>query len=536
MQREHHKAAQLDAVRFKPFWLSFTNGTLALGQGPPGCGTFLQLPMSKVQHPLYIGLLSWDTPVAFRNVSAVEPLETVQHLGHPQPRPSTLLAMCLAALPSAVNERSVCTITAALAQLWGPASEPWPQCIQLIASQFVSVLQSAPDAFLELPVAALAHVCASGDFHAPEMALFLAIESWACKAAPMWAAECADGNFASAVVPAMPVQEVVQGRQGCAGSALHHVHFPQMSADELARVEASPLMAASVPLQRLVAEAHSHHARAQSSNHAGSDSQGGSQSSSARLQHHIASIPQCSGAASAKGTPPGPRMCTAHHAAAGAASSEIETPSSMSGSDAMQLDDAPQPATSGNIAQVADGQAHAADSYTAAVASACAGHSSASCAQPVHASMASTASPAPSTAQPLPCMHGAGVAASTPPERVTSPALGAAGAAPPAPHAASRVWRQSDLWRLWRTQPRRPPNVVELVHMHNLDQNGVLHFLGSGGGAQTRFVNPHRSGKVHVTSSSPFNRDSDPSQLVSQEYHSKVRLIITKVNKFMKKQ
>lgn len=85
----------------------------------------------------------------------------------------------------------------------------------------------------------------------------------------------------------------------------------------------------------------------------------------------------------------------------------------------------------------------------------------------------------------------------------------------------ARVVQQCELWHRWKRQRRRPANVSVELHMDFPgDNNGLVRYLGSNHGQSKHFLNPHLSGLVNVSSSSPFNSHSDPKKLLSQAFHS----------------
>lgn len=453
LQRDDPAAARLNPLRFKPFWLNLADGVLHLGCGPPGCGTILAVVLPATDVPLYIGFVSWDTRVAYRGMSISEPLPRGPPPAALTPPARSLLALSLAALRGTVAACNVCAIVTCLARRWGAAAPLWTVCISFIARHFSDVLQADAAAFCQLPARAIAHVYASGDLHAPELALFLGLESWTYGSPPLWALQAAADQ---AHAPAPPERCVSQLIADCADAAVCYVRFPLMLSAELERVQASPLVQAVPVLSRLLNEAHEHAAQLRTD-------------SSQRTQ---------SGASYCALEPPSSDAMA------------LDSPRGSEQSDQSCLGVAMQRHTQ---AQDNHAQAHAAAHHQC---DARASHATAS----TSASCEARASESPRAAHD-------GSASSN-------------AAAPTAPSAPSpRLHRQCDLWRQWRTQWRCPPDVIELVHTHNSDQNGAMHFLGCSGGASGRFVNPHRVGKVEVTSSSPFNRDSDPSQLVSQGYH-----------------
>lgn len=56
------------------------------------------------------------------------------------------------------------------------------------------------------------------------------------------------------------------------------------------------------------------------------------------------------------------------------------------------------------------------------------------------------------------------------------------------------------------------------MFVHRGDGNGVFHFLGTLG-KREHWVNPHKSGRVHVTCSAPMSRYTRPENLGSSRYH-----------------
>jgi hypothetical protein len=74
----------------------------------------------------------------------------------------------------------------------------------------------------------------------------------------------------------------------------------------------------------------------------------------------------------------------------------------------------------------------------------------------------------------------------------------------------------------FRLTPRlRPPlrldgwTAHELVFSFSGDAQGLVHWLGTGGGSR-RFENPHRSGLLTVSASSPVSRYTQPERLVAR--------------------
>ena len=459
LQRDDPEAPRLDPLRFKPFWMSLAGGVLHLGCGPPGCGTILSVSLPGPALPLYVGFVSWDTRVAYRGMSVSAPFPRGPPPAALTPPMRSLLALSLAALRRAVTVGNVCAIVACLSRRWGVASPLWPQCISFIAMHFSEVLRADGAAFLRLPERAIAHVYASGDLHAPELALFLGLESWAYGASLAWALPGA-GNHTHPPLSCSALHESAS----CVDDALRYIRFPLMTSAELARVHASPLLRDAPALSQLLHEARAHVEDA--AELSGSITQFASATDRDELKS--ASVCTADSIHSAETTPRSP-LGSAHSEQCNAEVSQRQQP---------------------HVAVPSDLEPGSA--------------------RPMHGQYAQ---------QPAACnspMSDASASARAPREKCEGDCAQSAPAPAATPH---RLHRQCDLWRRWRTQWRCPPDVVELVHTHNSDQNGAMHFLGCSGGANGRFVNPHRVGKVEVTSSSPFNRDSDPSQLVSQGYH-----------------
>ena len=83
------------------------------------------------------------------------------------------------------------------------------------------------------------------------------------------------------------------------------------------------------------------------------------------------------------------------------------------------------------------------------------------------------------------------------------------------------VVQQHELWHRWKRQRRPPANVSVELHLdYPGDQNGLVRYLGSNGGRSKHFLNPHLSGLMCVSSSSPFSPESDANKLLSHAFHS----------------
>eukprot|EP00892_Ulva_mutabilis_P004738 jgi/Ulvmu1/2636/UM014_0088.1 len=96
----------------------------------------------------------------------------------------------------------------------------------------------------------------------------------------------------------------------------------------------------------------------------------------------------------------------------------------------------------------------------------------------------------------------------------------------PPQHAAqqcrqgARVCLPQDLRRMWQHQRRTPADAVaELQFVHAGDKNGALYHLGTNGGTNSRFVNPHLTGAVQAVCSSSFSSTSDAGKLTGRVYH-----------------
>jgi hypothetical protein len=546
---------RLDPHRFKPFWLNFSQGVLTLGSGPSGCGAFFQNAAPTTTEPLYIGLLSWDSCVAYRGILASNCLQSVAVQQALAPRPGSLLHLSLHSLSSCLNEGTVCTVLAIIAQLWGSCMPQWAECIVFAARNFSDVFRSAPASFCRLPDEALLQVFACSDVHAQEIALFVALEAWAYACPPRVIAQ-ADVLSASSPLP-LPGSPQSRGATSVA-TALQHVRFPLMTAAEIARVQASPLFTEVPSLPGLLEEAREHerfliggdvlcpasaappsrerlpvvtgqsHGRMATGAAETTPSQGdgvpaavqgdgvtagtqGRALGEERVDEQCSRVPDGAAPQQAAASVPG------HDPTVAALTGiDVSTPSSSS----LSLNAAAQAQVMGTYKQCRmeerrpSGEPTALRSATLHTAGSSAmsqGEATVQAVSPTAAERSCADSgkqmcepqqrPAAASALGLPATH-------------AQHRRGDAGSVPP------RLCNQTDLWRLWRAQPRCPPNVAELVYMHDGDKNGVMHYLGTGNGTRSHFVNPHRSGRVVVSSSSPFNRDSDPSQLVSRDYHS----------------
>lgn len=248
MQCDSPVEGRLDGHAFKHFWLNVAHGTLSLGAGPAGCRAFLQHMVPIQEGPLYIGLLSWDSRVAFRNILPSPPLRSVPVPGSLAPRPASLAALVLQALPAALTPATVCTALSTLARFWAGAVPQWADCIDFLARSLPAVLRGDASGFCALPGDVLQHVVSYGDVNASEALLFAAVEAWAFQT---------PASLQSPAVPTVLPEgcKVPPAEDAHVSAALQHVRFPLMSAAELQRVEASPLMAGSLVLPGLLAEA-----------------------------------------------------------------------------------------------------------------------------------------------------------------------------------------------------------------------------------------------------------------------------------------
>ena len=460
MQHDDVSEAQLDSHRFKAFWLNLAGGLLSVGAGSPGAGAvLLQLPVPVASGPLFVGLHSWDTHVAYRCITMQEPLATA-HLQPPfVPRPGSLLAASFAQLERNLQPRNAAAALCCLAQRWGPASPAWSASVAVAARNLLALLQHAPQRWCQLPPVAIKHIYAHGDVCVHEVALFLALESWAAVRAPAWAQAPADSwQYAPAPQPSALRADADADALHALSQAVLHIRFPLMQPQELQRVQASPLVQCVPALRQLLAEAHAHHRD---------------------VNGATPGMPASTDAALPGG---GVDSCESNRLA------NASTASAMS--DCTHMDTGSRPGTglcrpdgchidSGCLAQWAaadDAVLHSPRSHTASQL------------------RLPPASPAPA-----------------PPA--------AAAATPLQPLPAARTVSLDSLWRAWRAQWRLPSQVTEIAYMHDRNQSGVMHHLGClASGGCGRFMNPQRAGAVEVTSSSPFNRDSEPSQLVSHEY------------------
>lgn len=237
----------LDTQRFKLFWLNISCGRLTLGTSLAGCGTLVQLQAPKTGGPVYIGLLSWDTSVAFRNVLANPPLRCLTAPGQLQPRQDSLLAKALAVLPTVLTVHTVCLVLARMNQMWGAAVPQWAECVHYLTKNFTSVLAANPDGFLLLPQLAFAQVLSFGGVTVSEHTLFLALQSWAFGCVLPAEIEAAQADSQPLKVTCSMVE---------LNSMLQHVRFPLMTHEQLERVYSSPLATMAPSVKELVREAH----------------------------------------------------------------------------------------------------------------------------------------------------------------------------------------------------------------------------------------------------------------------------------------
>lgn len=105
----------------------------------------------------------------------------------------------------------------------------------------------------------------------------------------------------------------------------------------------------------------------------------------------------------------------------------------------------------------------------------------------------------------------------------STPALAVAAAAAPASpvRVLAATQQPESLWESSWLQRRCPADACELLYMRDGDKNGVLYHLGTSEGASS-WMNPHRTGAVRVTSSSPFCSCSEPFTLSSRAFHPRV--------------
>ena len=258
MQRTGLLASTLSAQRFKPFWLDLQGGIVTVGCGLPRCGTILRHRAPCTGDPLYVGLLSWDASVAFRNVLSAPALSFLSVSAALAPRRDSLLHAALQQLPGAIADSNVCQLLAYLHRRWRGAAPEWADCVAHAAKRFERVLRANPQAFLELPPLAFEQLLASSWVSAPEFLLFQALEAWVF------------GHVLPASQPLPPTTEAPCSALPAISSAdeiasvLQHIRFAIMSDAELARVRRSPLMRIVQELSTLLDEVPRRQARAAS--------------------------------------------------------------------------------------------------------------------------------------------------------------------------------------------------------------------------------------------------------------------------------
>jgi hypothetical protein len=249
MQRDL-SGCTLDSQRFKLFWLNFSGSLLTLGTNLAGCGTLVQLQAPTTQGPVYIGLLSWDTSVAFRNVLVSSPLRCLAAPGQLEPRQDSLLARALARLPLALTERNVCHVLTRMHQMWGAAVPQWAVCVRYLAEHLRNILAVDPEGFLLLPQVALGQVLSFAGVAMSEHSLFLALESWAFGRVLPAETEALQAELCTL----QPLKATCCTNE--LDSMLQHVRFPLMTPVQLDRAHCSPLASVGPMLRELVREAH----------------------------------------------------------------------------------------------------------------------------------------------------------------------------------------------------------------------------------------------------------------------------------------